>query len=261
MQAPLWADTGLLNFPITSIANAIPLCPTCHGQFDCHIDPGFIFVPTDLQFFIDYELSDKERRAREAERGSPVQRQVPDADQYKAHQVDTGIINLDATGGQYRPVFLKHYLFVDRLPFSSVQSLLSTPREWHGEPMASLRRCFPILGSARVRLLGEQTRLQLETLRNLYFLDEEEPRGNVTRTGSDSEQRKREYDDAESDEPRPSKKQRGLGLESGGDNYTQESTTFCTVLQREVRAYWSLGPEVTAGDALSQFAPFTTPYA
>lgn len=260
MQAPLWADIGLIDFLITSIANAIPLCPSCHGQFYCHIDPGLVFIPTDLQYFIDFELNDKERRKRAAEEGVFMKRKVPNSDMSKLHQVAKGVIGPDATGGQYRPVFLKQYLFVGRLSYTTVQNLLSTPREWHGAPITCLRRCIHVLGSGRVKMLGKETLLQLEMLRDLYFLDEEESPNSVTQTGPDSGQGKREHDDAGPSEPQPAKKQRGPGLEDGGKNYTQGSTTFCSILQREIHAYWSLGPEASAGDALSQFVPFITPH-
>ncbi|KAL1969800.1 hypothetical protein VTN77DRAFT_7309 [Rasamsonia byssochlamydoides] len=51
-QARLWDESGLINFSSTSARNAIPLCPTCHNQFDLAADPGFLFIPTDLQYFI-----------------------------------------------------------------------------------------------------------------------------------------------------------------------------------------------------------------
>lgn len=260
MQAPLWADIGLIDFLITSIANAIPLCPSCHGQFYCHIDPGLVFIPTDLQYFIDFELNHKERRKRAAEEGVFMKRKVPNSDMSKLHQVAKGVIGPDATGGQYRPVFLKQYLFVGRLSYTTVQNLLSTPREWHGAPITCLRRCIHVLGSGRVKMLGKETLLQLEMLRDLYFLDEEESPNSVTQTGPDSGQGKREHDDAGPSEPQPAKKQQGPGLEDGGKSYTQGSTTFCSILQREVHAYWSLGPGASAGDALSQFVPFITPH-
>ena len=179
---------------------------------------------------------------------------------YKLHQVAKGVVGPDAIGGQYRPVFLKHYLLLGRLSFTTVQNLLSTPREWHGAPIACLRRCIHVLGSGRIKMLGKETRIQLEMLRDLYFLDEEESPNSVTRTGPDSGQGKREHDDVGPSEPRPAKKQRGPGLEDDGKSYTQESTTFCSILQRDVHAYWSLGPAASAADAISQFAPFITPH-
>lgn len=47
--------------------NAIPLRPTCHCQFDLASDPGFVFIPTDLQYFIQFELEDRQRRRKAVE--------------------------------------------------------------------------------------------------------------------------------------------------------------------------------------------------
>lgn len=94
---------------------------------------------------------------------------------YKAHQVRQGVISPDAVGGLYLPIFTKPYLHTGRLPFD-ITAHLSQPLQWHGAPLASLRRGIPILGTGRLAVLKDNTRLQLEKLRtcNLYFLDEEE---------------------------------------------------------------------------------------
>lgn len=56
-----------MDFPLASLANAIALCGTCHPQFDYALDPGFVFIPTDLDYFIDFELEDRQRRRAAAE--------------------------------------------------------------------------------------------------------------------------------------------------------------------------------------------------
>ena len=38
------------------------LCPLCHENFDNADDPGFVFFPIDIPFFIKWEIRDKERR-------------------------------------------------------------------------------------------------------------------------------------------------------------------------------------------------------
>lgn len=130
-QATLWVEYGLIDFPITSVLNAIPLCPACHRQFDYHLDPGFLFIPTDLQYFVDFELKDRERRKIAAERGMILKREVPTPELYKRHQVGEGVITDSAIGGQYLPVFLKSYVLRGRLDFDVTQ-VLSKPRQWHG---------------------------------------------------------------------------------------------------------------------------------
>ncbi|KAL1998337.1 hypothetical protein VTN02DRAFT_6390 [Thermoascus thermophilus] len=49
-QVPLWIKWDLISFSLTSVDNAIPLCPTCHANFDQSDDPGFIFMPMVSQF-------------------------------------------------------------------------------------------------------------------------------------------------------------------------------------------------------------------
>ena len=45
------------------------------------------------------------------------------------------------------------------------------------------------------------------------------------------------------------KKQRTGDKAEYGGSPDQNQTTFCPILQRKVRAYWSLGPEATTEDA------------
>lgn len=52
----IWVEHSLVDFPLASLATAIALCGTCHPQFDCALDPGFVFIPIDLDYFFDFEL-------------------------------------------------------------------------------------------------------------------------------------------------------------------------------------------------------------
>lgn len=262
-QAAIWSDLGLLDFPLSSPVNGIPLCPTCHGQFDNHLHPGLILIPTDLQFFIDYELCDRKRRKRAAENGITLKREVPSCKTYKAYQVEKGTIASNATGGLYRPVFLKPYL-ARRLQFD-ITKLLSEPRQWHGAPLACLRRCILVLGGAGVRVLDRKTRQELEQLRDLYFLEDDEdsppPPSKypdlLAAATPDNRDKKRQPSDVTLGGGPSAKRQRGAqqGGSTSDNRDTQEAKTFCPILQREVRAYWSLGPEVSTEEAVKQFAP------
>jgi hypothetical protein len=133
MQAwTLWSDAGLITFNISSKNNGIALRPTCHYQFDMIIDPGFVFIPTDLNFFINFKLEDGERRAKERE---TPRRQVLNYETYKAHQMAKGDITVEAYGGLYHPIFLKEYFHQRLIPSTLVLQLLeylSKPKPWHG---------------------------------------------------------------------------------------------------------------------------------
>lgn len=100
---PLWHDAGLFSpeFNFKSVANAIPLCPLCHRQFDKAEDPGFVFFPSDLNFFIEFELRDKDQRE------NTNVRQVPNAVAYRNYQISSKAIPSNAIGGLYTRVFLK----------------------------------------------------------------------------------------------------------------------------------------------------------
>ncbi|OJD24437.1 hypothetical protein ACJ73_04204 [Blastomyces percursus] len=58
--------------------------------------------------------------------------------------------------------------------FISARQVLSTPKQWHGAPVATLRRGMLVLGGGRVQSLDAETRSQLELFRNLCFLNDEE---------------------------------------------------------------------------------------
>lgn len=68
------------------------------------------------------------------------------------HQTKSGVIPDDTIGGQYLPVFLKPYMHQDRLPID-IYNYLEKPQNWHGAPLASLRRCIHVVGSLHAQKL------------------------------------------------------------------------------------------------------------
>lgn len=119
VQKEVWENCELINFSYSSPANSIPLCASCHGQFDNSSDPGFVFFPTDLNFFIDYELCDRQRRQQGGIR------KTPSASYYKNHQVrDRKVFSL-ALGRLYRRVLLKDYLHDGILSMEMLQMFAS----------------------------------------------------------------------------------------------------------------------------------------
>jgi hypothetical protein len=46
-----------------------PLCLSCHDEFDLASDTKYVFFPTDLRFFIDFEMKDRKWRQRDTETG------------------------------------------------------------------------------------------------------------------------------------------------------------------------------------------------
>ena len=91
-----------MGFALASLANAIALCGTCQPQFDCALDPRFVFIPTDLDYFIDFELEDRQRRRAAAEKGVLSDRLVPTAEMYKLHEMTNGEIGTMQTTDKSR---------------------------------------------------------------------------------------------------------------------------------------------------------------
>jgi hypothetical protein len=211
-------------------------------------------MPVDLDFFIEFEIMDRDRRKKAAEAGLPSKRKAPTFEQYKQHQVEQGIITADAIGGRYLPIFLKSYLHCDRLAFDITEAL-TKPMEWHGAPMACIRRCIHALGSPRLGMRNPTAHLKLLQLYKLYFYDNDNssPLSNTLSDQATQSGKKRQYGDS-TGEPHSKRHQ---GPQGDGGSSSQE-TTFCPTLQREVRAYWTLGPDVSAEEAVRQFAPILT---
>ncbi|KAJ9303618.1 hypothetical protein DTO217A2_6889 [Paecilomyces variotii] len=242
-QTDIWEQAGLFTFPYRSTSNAVPLCPSCHVEFDRSIDPGYVFFPSDLKFFIDFELEDRERRETAAANGNPVKRQVPGAIQYRKYQQDKGLVSSDAIGGLYRRVFLKNFLLDGRYP--DVLRDCSTPKEWHGNPIASIRRAFAALGSPRIYVLGSEIRKELELLRDLYFAD-------VFQSGSGPllKRHLEEEEEEEDDAPPAKKATRDRGPQHLTDTLEEKHSS-----QSVKDAVWALGPNSTSNTAMQLYAP------
>jgi hypothetical protein len=58
------------------ITNLILLCRNCHSDYDQNY-PGWFLLPTDLDFFIDFEKKDYAERVTAAEQGILQERALP----------------------------------------------------------------------------------------------------------------------------------------------------------------------------------------
>ncbi|KAJ9634362.1 hypothetical protein H2199_009020 [Coniosporium tulheliwenetii] len=152
-------------------ANAVPLCPLCHRNFDDLINPGFIFFPCDIVFFETFEQADfRRRRERYFTTRTPVQRITPTGEDYRAHQLRAGQIEEDVNGGLYQRYMLYDYLPKYRCcaAVNRVGQVVEAAR-WHGDPMAALHRSFAALSSTVLRGLPLDKRMELQELQNLYI--------------------------------------------------------------------------------------------
>lgn len=70
-QIQFLKSLGLIPFPIAGYENGMMLCPNCHTFFGDMLNPGWIFVPSDLDYFIEYELENRKTRQNHPKR-APV---------------------------------------------------------------------------------------------------------------------------------------------------------------------------------------------
>lgn len=170
LQRTLLQRRGLLNFDIAGVENGVALCPTCHRAFDDLGNPGIVFLPTDLAYFICFEENDQQRRARD---GSA--RLCPTAEQYYTHQMGNSTIGTTSTGGLYNVYILTEIsaLWTEE----TTRRVTSLPRPWHGEPLAAIRRGIHALGSLNISRIPTEVAAQLRRLQDLY---QAEPQGAQT---------------------------------------------------------------------------------
>ena len=153
--------------------NVITLCGACHQNFDHIDDPGWIFHPTDIKYFIQFECHDRERRASERAAGLEPKRTVPNGETYLKHQRTQGLIPKDSIGGLYSPVIFKPFLHgtLGALSPSVHQALMeyfTRARPWHGAPIAAFRRTLAS-DSLRCEVFSDETFKDLRLLYDLYF--------------------------------------------------------------------------------------------
>lgn len=150
VKIPILIKRGLINFRLRSQLNGIGLCPTCHTKYDDHCDPKITFYPTDIEFFIRFELRDRARR----EKDSSSHRITPTAAQYVRQSGLYNRIQLDWQG--------------------SDEAKVLEPAAWIGAPLAALRRTFGILSCPRANRIPKQDRNNLRLLWDLYYGDDDE---------------------------------------------------------------------------------------
>ncbi|KAH0556343.1 hypothetical protein GP486_005731 [Trichoglossum hirsutum] len=162
---------GLLPFSsLSHIDNGIPLCPLCHRNFDDILFPGFVFIPTDLAFFIKFEQDDYERRTQIAQATGQVSgRTCPTAENYFVHQLDAGVIPEGTYNGLYARYTLHDYFpKLGQPPFEPGPGPFAMPKPWHGAPTAALRRAFQVLSNPLVQGIPTGVLTDLNTLIQLY---------------------------------------------------------------------------------------------
>lgn len=159
-----------------------------------------------------------------------------------------------ATGGLYRRIFLKDYLHPGLI---SPEDLgVTSSKQWHGAPIATLRRGIMALGSPRIASLDEATVNQLQTLRDLYFRPTEDNPVNIrsSRPLPDHQGEKRPVDGDEGQlkskrvKQDPTRMDKPEDIDGNNSNHQQNRGR---VFQDE----WVLGPDLTTQDVIFRYAP------
>ncbi|KAE8386024.1 hypothetical protein BDV23DRAFT_190351 [Aspergillus alliaceus] len=245
-------ERKLIDFNLKGIQNGVTLCPNCHRMFDCDIDPGFVFFPSDLEFFIQKELEYRQRWQSPHTSG-----RVPSAAEYCQHQIRNGTIPPGSQAGLYKRVFLRNYL--SPAVSSSANEMFSQPVPWYGAPFGALRRALHILGSPRIAVISPDIRNQLNRLRDLYYtFDLITERLLVSAQVNDPEYGPgpRSYPDQSETDPSLTR-----NIDPGNSTISPDQCSKPQPPDHQAPSSahegfaWILGPESTSEDAMRRYGP------
>lgn len=258
-QAQFWIKANLFPFSLKMPANCIPLCSACHGAFDRPSDPCWVFLPTDLDFFIQFEITDQHRRANDP--ASP--RRVPTIEQYRDHQVSENMIPPGSSAGFYRSIWLKDFLHDGHTPLEFLK-FLSPAKKWHGHPLAAIRRGISVLGSARCYSLDATTLEQLTILRQLYFDDKnliDQKLVQLNQIPVRHRKRNRSHDSDDESPPTNKKRPSAKPHDPAASQNVQITDMNKDTHYKSSDAPpdpindWVFGPAATGNDIIARFAP------
>lgn len=120
-------------------------------------------MPQDLDYFIQFELDDRADKNRQSH-------VVPATADYKDYQISQGKASAKDIGALYKPAFLEDYAPGGQRTDDHM-GMLSELRSWHGNSMGTACQSILILGGPRECVLKKETRVQLETIKHLYFFN------------------------------------------------------------------------------------------
>lgn len=157
--------------------NAVVLCPNCHASFDRTPHTRWLFLPTDLDYFLNFERENFEARIQDLRRGIRTERMYPNELNYELHMRHTGQIVVPASescrGGLYDRYILANMFppimqealrarGVNRVPFIYPGG----PKRWHGAPMCAINRGF--VTTSTIHGLQDGVKAKLQELQRLY---------------------------------------------------------------------------------------------
>ena len=158
--------------------NAAVLCGSCHNHFDRTSGCGWIFLPTEMQWIIEWEDKDYDKRLDIFDKtGKVVERTYPDEEDYEHYTRESGQLR-DPDDGLIRGGLYYSYILEEMFPPVMMKALKERgmkvpgimpggPKRWHGAPMAAINRGFVVTGAPEMKLPRKEWE-QLRTLQRLY---------------------------------------------------------------------------------------------
>ncbi|KAL8937096.1 MAG: hypothetical protein Q9216_004592, partial [Gyalolechia sp. 2 TL-2023] len=159
--------------------NGIRLCVTCHHALDRSENPAWVFIPSDLDFFIAHERADLRRREHEYKTtGAWPVRECPSVEEH-----------VEKAGGLYDAYMLRDHGHKTSGWRPGRSTLLPQSKQWHGDAMSALFKGFNALG-----------RHSLFLPRKLRILDELFQRNDQGPLGQALGPDRHNHDDSEDDD-------------------------------------------------------------
>ncbi|KAL8905667.1 MAG: hypothetical protein Q9207_002481 [Kuettlingeria erythrocarpa] len=188
--------------------NGLPLCPNCHFQYDKPGDPGWVFFPADLRYFIDEEKKDVRRRKQCWREDRKVPSRVPPtAKMYFEYQERKRSLPPGATAGLYAAYIIESF-GPERGAFMVGYNMT---KPWHGDPMSALNKAFRGLTDGYLILpsdlrtlhrMYQDNDLEIEQLRNAPLL----PYGDSGDPDNNGPEQRSEEDSSSSESEHPRNK-------------------------------------------------------
>ncbi|KAL8684294.1 MAG: hypothetical protein Q9224_006457, partial [Gallowayella concinna] len=179
--------------------NGVYLCVRCHRALDDHEDLGWVFIPSNLDYFLEAESIDYARRmAVFRATGSLPKRTPPTPNAY-----------VESCGGLYDAYMLRHWGEPNSIWQRGRSTHLPYSKAWHGDPMLAIYK--GLKGLPACFLLLPDKLLQLG---KLYEDHDHAPLPN----GDDDEDGQSDKDD------RPDKDDQGIANKATGHPTPERST-------------------------------------
>lgn len=125
-------------------------------MFNDNLNPGWLFYPSDLVFFIDFEIADRQARVT-----APRPRRVPNSKMYLKHQKYTSAVPQNTE----LPLYTRHALSPE---MACNLRQINGEKGWHVHPIAAIRNAWRALGTLRGNRIPSQDRTKLSYLLDLY---------------------------------------------------------------------------------------------